>query len=172
MNGKRPSYQFRDYKALECKAFVDFIDEECWQRLHECSDVDVHARTLDSVLRDGLNQFGRCSTRLTSTAKSKSYKYDRSVAEAKAIRRKFGTKLNQIKSNQVVDKQLLKAQRYRVRKLALKSQGRHIFVRRLSTVLETALLDAYAILLSARDSGKSAFLVLLDLPAADTISHS
>ena len=126
MNGKRPSYQFRDYKALECKAFVDFIDEECWQRLHECSDVDVHARTLDSVLRDGLDKFARCSTRLTSTAKSKSYKYDRSVAEAKAIRRKFGTKLNQIKSNQVVDKQLLKAQRYRVRKLALKSQGRHI----------------------------------------------
>ena len=33
---------------------------------------------------------------------------------------------NAIKSNQVVDKQLLKAQRYRVRKLALKSHGRHI----------------------------------------------
>ena len=38
--------------------------------------------------------------------------------------------------------------------------------------VETALLDVYASLLSPLDSGKSAFLVLLDLPAADTISHS
>ena len=38
--------------------------------------------------------------------------------------------------------------------------------------VETALLDAYTILLSARDSGKSAFLVLLDLSAAfDTINN-
>ena len=39
--------------------------------------------------------------------------------------------------------------------------------------VETALLDVYASLLSALDSGKSAFLVMLDLSAAfDTISHS
>ena len=56
VNGKCPSYQFRDYKALECQAFVDFIDEECCQRLHECSDVDVYARTLDGVLLDGLDK--------------------------------------------------------------------------------------------------------------------
>ena len=121
VNVKRRSYQFRDYKALDCPAFVDFIDEECCQRLHECSDVDVYARTLDSVLLDGLDKFAPCSTRLTNTAKSKLYKYDRSVAEAKAIRRKL--ERIAVKSNQVVDKQLLKAQRYKVRKLALKSQG-------------------------------------------------
>ena len=92
--------------------------------MHECSDVDVYARTLDSVLLDGLDKFAPCSTRLTNTAQSKLYKYDRSVAEAKAIRRKL--ERIAVKSNQVVDKQLLKAQRYKVRKLALKSQGRHI----------------------------------------------
>ena len=65
VNGKSHSYQFGDYKALECPAFVDFIDEECSQRLHECSDVDVHARTQHSVLLDGLEKIAPCSTRLT-----------------------------------------------------------------------------------------------------------
>ena len=114
-------YSFRDYKQLE--------SEECKSYFQGCFDflqgsnlgTDELACSFVESLNKGLDEFAPSSVRKSRKQNRSKFVYDKEVAEAKQVRRQLERKVRS--SNSEIAKQMLKAQRYKVRKLAQKSQA-------------------------------------------------
>ena len=117
-------YNFRDYSQLESEECLSFFQGRFDSLLGSNSGTDDLATSFVQVLDDGLNTFAPSSIRKSKKKHRNNFVYDKEVAEAKTDRRKLERKARA--SNSVIDKQLLKAQRYKVRKLAQKSKARII----------------------------------------------
>ena len=116
--------EYRDFSSLKSPKFEKFISVECVKLL----DYDVHtdslAGSMVNLFSDGLKKFAPSVTHKSRLKERGQFIYNKEIAEAKQLRRQLERNCN--KRRREIDRQLLKAQRYRIRSMAKKHKTHKI----------------------------------------------